>query len=644
MRSRVSRWLFIGFSLLATVGQTTISHAVTGENASVKISGLDVATKSAAKHVVTLTGRFTNTGQTALTNTSVTLATSGPIYTRSQLGDVMANPQSVNGIVQSTIKVTLGTVAAGESRTWKLRFSGESVLGSSASGVYSFGAIANTAQLTTTDYITTPWFYQNARIAPTQLAIAVPLTTTNNHIATKTVQDVASDRLKLNRLNELVSAKQWKTVSWMVDPALRQWLKDLSPTELSDSATNFTTRLVKVLDTAVLTPFGHANLAGLATSDENSEIANLLDYGNSIWPDRQTLYASPAGNLSTTTMNQLILNNVTPMVSNEFSTGNSRVTSNAHSSLRGHDVVVFDQAASDCLANSVIANNSFAQRMCLTSEIGMMTAESPAVSRTVVVLAPTQWSIDTHRLGALIASLQGKNWVTLTSLPKVLTSEQRSTLSLPSGAGQKPMSPRTLRLAKTLGHDIKVTASMVTDPQWKASVTPARLLGYSDLWTTSSHAHAYLTGQLQSVRSIVRNVTIQTSSRITIPATNAEIPITVANASTHDVRIRVTLGSDTPGKFTAKPSSLVSVPVGKRVTVSVPITLAGTGVINASVELLAPNGHPVGANYDVRISSTAYQKVAGTLVRVAFGILLLLAVSNFVRRRRKTSDESATES
>lgn len=621
-----------------------MSAAASGPSAAVKISGLDVATKSATKHLVTLTGRFTNTGQTELTNTSVTLATSGPIYTRSELGAVLADPQSVNGIAQNSITVKLGTVAAGESRVWKLRFSGESVLGSGASGVYSIGAVANTTQLTTSDYTTAPWFYQSARLAPTKLAIAVPLTTTNNHVATKVVQDLAKDKLALTRLNGLVTAKQSQAVSWMVDPALKQWLKDLSPTELGDPATMFTKHLAKILNRSVLTPFGHANLAGLATSKANSEIANLVDYGNSIWPDRRTLYSSSAGTLSTTTMNQLILNNVTPMVSNAFSAGNPQVTSNAHSSLRGHDVVVFDQAASDCLTAKVTANNSFAQRMCLASQIGMMTAESPAVSRTVVILAPKEWDISAQRLGALISSLQGKTWVSLTSLQQVLASNGRSTLTVPASSMQRPMSPRTLRLASELKHDIKITASMVTDSKWKSSVTPARLLGYSDLWSTSASAHAYLKGQLQSVRSIVRNVTIQTSSRITIASTSAEIPITVANTSAHDVRIRVTLSSDTPGKFTAKSSPLVSVPVGKRVTVSVPITLAGTGVINASVELLAPDGHPVGANYDVRISSTAYQKVASTLVRIAFGILILLAVSNFIRRRKKSDAESTTSS
>jgi hypothetical protein len=62
------------------------------------------------------------------------------------------------------------------------------------------------------------------------------------------------------------------------------------------------------------------------------------------------------------------------------------------------------------------------------------------------------------------------------------------------------------------------------------------------------------------------------------------------------------------------------------------------------VEILAPNGHPVGAHFDVRISSTAYQKVASILVRIAFAILLLLALSNFIKRRKKSKPENSNNS
>ena len=644
MRSRVAHWLFVGFALLAIVSQPQISVAKSGPSASVTISGFDVATKSATKHVVTLTGRFTNTGDTALTAGSITLASSHPIYTRSELDQILANPQSVDGITQTSYQVSLGRIEAGASRNWKLRFAGESIVGSTASGVYAFGAIANTSQLTTSTYITTPWFYGSSTLAPTKVAIAIPLTTTNNHIAMKPLRDLAADREALARLTELVSVKQFKSVNWMIDPTLKPWLKDLSPTDLSDPAKMFTTRLSRILDHSVLTPFGHANLAGLASSNQGGEISSLIDFGNNIWPGHRTIYASPSGTLSKTTLKELMLNGVTPMVSNAFSAGNSQVTSNAHGTIRGNDAVIFDQAASNCLIKNGLTSTVLAQRLCLQSQLGMMTAESPGVSRTVVVLAPAQWALSSKQLSALLTSFEKKKWVSLVSLSQVLASNELTEINISENVAQKPMSPRTLKAASGLKHEVSVVGSMVTNPEWRRAATPARFIGYSDLWVRSAQAHAYLNGQRQSVKSIARNVTIQTSSRITIASTHAEIPITVANTSAHDVRIRVTLQSDTPGKFTANPSQLVNVPVGKRITVSIPITLAGTGVINATVELLAPNGQPIGAHYDVRISSTAYQKVASTLVRIAFAILLLLAVSNFIKRRRKPRTESPSTS
>jgi hypothetical protein len=641
MRFRVARWVWLIFALFAAVSLPQISSAKSGSNASVKITGFSVTTEAATKHVVTMSGIFTNKGTTALPATSITLATSKPIYTRSELGDILTSPQAVRGITQNAIKVSLGAVKAGEALNWKLRFVGESVLGASASGVFAFGAIATSTQLASSTYVTAPWFYTGASIAPTNVAVAIPLTTTNSHIALRPIRNLASDTTALTRLTELVTVKQAKAVSWMIDPALKQWLQDLSSTELRDPAQTLATRLSELLDYSVLTPYGHANLAGLATSNQKSEIASLMDLGTSSWPGHRTLYASPAGTLSKVTLNQLVVNGVTPMISNAFSVNNAQVTSNAHGTIRGHDVVIFDQAASECLLNKTGTDTAFAQNMCLQSQLGMMTAESPGVSRTVVVLAPAQWALTGAQLGNLLTALDQKQWVSLTSLAQVLALPNTTEVNIPVTAKARPMSPRTLKLAARLKNQTAVVGSMVTDTEWKVAVTPARFLAYSDLWHKTTQAHAYLHGQLQSVQAIASNVTIQSSSQITIASTHAEIPITVANASAHDVKVRVNLRSDTPGKFTASVPPLVNVPIGKRVTVSVPITLTGTGVISATVELVAPNGRPVGTKFDVRISSTAYQKVASILVRLAFGILLLLAVSNFIKRRKKSKPENS---
>ena len=642
MRSRVSQWLAVSMSVISLMCLPQASRAEISPKVQLSITGLEISTESAHKHVVTLLGTVTNPGETSITKAAVSLMTSGAIYTRSQLGEVLANPQSVQGTSHSEIRMSLGTLARGKSVAWKLRFDGDKILGSSASGVYALGANLISDQVSANNYITAPWFYSANKLAPTKVSFVVPLTTINSHIANEPLKTIEQDQAELTRLSALVNAKNSNALSWLIDPALQLWLTELATTELASQANALSAQITKLAPRSMTTPFGHANLAGLATSHQNAEISRITDYGNALGAGRGTAYAAPRGTLTNRTFKELARNNITPIVSNEFSTGNSHVTSSAYVNYRNHGVIVFDRASSDCLANRVTANTAFRQSMCLASEIGMMTAESPAVSRTVVVLAPSQWAVTEKPLSKMVSNLQRKQWVSLIPLSQVMASNTSQTLTLPDYQ-QQPMSPRTLRLARAVKHNIKIVGSMVVDPNWKKAVAATSLLGYSDLWITTSQAHAYLTSQLRSIQSISHSVRIQTSSRITIASTHADIPITVANASNQDVRISVTIASNTPGKFTAKPSALVTVPVGKRVTVSVPISLAGTGVIDAKVELIAPNGLATGPHFDIRISSTAYQKVASTLVRLAFGILIALAVSNFIRRRRTDKRKDVSE-
>jgi len=618
------------------------SRAEISPKVQLSITGLEVSIESAHKHVVTLMGTVTNHSETSITNAAVSLMTSGAIYTRSQLAEVLAGPQSVRGTAHSEIRMPLGALGRGKSAGWKLRFVGENILGLSAIGVYPIGAAFASNQVSTNTYVTVPWFYSANKLAPTKVSFVVPLTTVNSHIANEPIKKLEHDQTELTRLSTLVKAKNSNDLSWLIDPALQPWLAELATTELASQANALSAQIAKLAPQSMTTPFGHANLAGLATSHQSAEIARITDYGNSLSASRGTTYAAPRGTLTNTTFKELARNNITPIVSNEFSTGNAHVTTSGFANYRNHGVIVYDRAASGCLANQVTANTAFKQSMCLASEIGMITAESPAVSRTVVVLAPNQWAVTEKPLAKIVSNLQHKQWVSLIPLSKVMASNTSQTLTVPNYR-QQPMSPRTLRLARAVKHNIKIVGSMVVDPNWKKAVAPTSLLGYSDLWLTTSQAHAFLMSQLRSIQSISHSVSIQTSSRITIASTHADIPITVANASNQDVRISVTIASNTPGKFTAKPSGLVTVPVGKRVTVSVPISVAGTGVIDAKVELIAPNGLATGPHFDIRISSTAYQKVASTLVRLAFGILLALAVSNFIRRRRTDKRKDLSE-
>jgi hypothetical protein len=156
-------------------------------------------------------------------------------------------------------------------------------------------------------------------------------------------------------------------------------------------------------------------------------------------------------------------------------------------------------------------------------------------------------------------------------------------------------------------------------------------------------ATEYLGENISLLDDYLNAVSIQVSSRITTPEVSSEIPITVVNESDAAVSVSIDLSSSATSRFSAEPIGIIEVSAGQRVTVPVAINLIGAGVVDVQAQLIAPNGERFGEAENFQISSAAYGQFARTLVLGAFGVLVLLALSNFVKRRKvkHSSDNSA---
>ena len=132
----------------------------------------------------------------------------------------------------------------------------------------------------------------------------------------------------------------------------------------------------------------------------------------------------------------------------------------------------------------------------------------------------------------------------------------------------------------------------------------------------------------------MRAVSIQTSDRITTPEEKSDIPVTVVNESDRTVSVSVDLTSDASSRFSAEPTGIIQVDSGQRITIPVSITLIGAGVVDVQAQLVAPNGERFGEVENIQISSAVYSQFARTLVWGAFGLLVLLSLSNYIKRRK----------
>jgi hypothetical protein len=476
------------------------------------------------------------------------------------------------------------------------------------------------------------------------VALVIPLTTLITHLANAEVTDRKKDLAEAKRLNNLVINQDPSKITWLQDPALQPWVDQLEVDSASDAPANLRTALSGLAPTTAMLPFGHANLGALVRANQQDDLADAINQTRQFSGDRQIIYAPAEGIADRQTVSLLNQQGIRSIVSNEFLRGNQRETTAAVVTSASNPVLVHDLAASNCLTSADKDDASFfAAITCIKSEIGMMTAESPQNSRNVLVLTPATWKISNERLSALVSVLSNHSWMQLTTLDLIAAAAPTENFVASQSADPRDFSRALLRQAQNLKVNTESVSALYNDQGLASGFTAARVFGYSDLWPSNARATEYLTKNISLLNEYLSAVSIQASERITTPEESSEIPVTIVNESDKSVSVSVALTSDAASRFTAEPSGVIVVDSGQRITVPIAITLVGAGVVDVQAQLIAPNGERFGEVENIQISSAAYSQFARTLVWGAFGLLVLLSLSNYVKRRkdRRSSDTSA---
>ncbi|MCX6416234.1 MAG: DUF6049 family protein [Actinobacteria bacterium] len=614
------------------------SNAAEGD--SVNITGLNISAVADSggtlsnNHVVSLKGTFTNTSSQTISKLELNLVSTPSIKSRGELAELLADPTSATELIPSDISAILRNIAPGVSKNWQITFRGEQVLGDNASGVYGFGVKPDLATANKATVITTPWFF-NSDIKPTNVSLVIPLTTLNTHLANDEITDQKKDLAEAKRLTNLIINQDPTKVSWLQDSALLPWLDQLEKVADSDVPEKLRAALSGLAPTTAMLPYGHADLTALVRADQQDGLADAINQTRLLSGDRQVFYAPAQGIADRETVSLLNQQGVRSIVSNDFLRGNERETTSAVVTSASNPVLVHDLGASSCLTTADKDDASFfAAITCIKSEIGMMTAESPQSARTVIVLAPTKWKISNERLSALLSVLSDHNWMQLTTLDLVAATAPTENYVATQSADSADFSRALVRQAQNLKVNTESVSALYDDQELAAGFTAARILGYSELWPSNARATEYLTENISLLNEYLNAVSIQASGRITTPEENSEIPITIVNESDSAVSVSIDLTSTATSRFSAQPTGVIQVDSGQRITVPVAITLVGAGVVDVQAQLIAPNGERFGEVENIQISSAAYSQFARTLVWGAFGLLVLLALSNFVKRRK----------
>jgi hypothetical protein len=617
-----------------------VSQSKAADGDSIQITDLNISTTAgtggalSSSHLVVLQGTFTNTTQNSIELLELDLVSTAAIQSRTELSRLLQDPTSANNLIVSDRSAILRNIDPGGIKNWRITFRGEEVLGTDASGVFGLGVQLNTGGGNESTVITTPWYF-GADIKPTNVSFVIPLTTLNDHLANNEVRNLKQDLAEAERLNNLLMNQSNSKISWLQDSALRPWLNQLMAASNSVVPAQLNSAIDVLPPATAVMPYGHTDLTSLSLSNQQDDLFDAINLTRSVSIDRPIFYTPKNGSADRKTVSLLNEQGIRTMVSNEFLRGNERETTSAVVTSASNPVLVHDLATSSCLFGADQSEQAFFETVtCVKSEIGMITAESPQMSRSIIMMAPADWRISSDRLTALIAVLSDHNWMQLVPLDLVASQEPTQNFISLIDVDQNSIATSTIRQANKLRSKAEILSSLFVDQNLASGFDSARVLGFSDLWESSTASTEYLTENLALLDTYLGSVSIEASSRITTPEENSEIPITVVNESDRTVSVTVGLTSAATSRFSALPSDLVQVESGQRITIPVAITLVGAGVVDVRAQLIAPNGERFGDVEEIQISSAAYSKFARTLVWGAFGLLVLLALSNLVRRRQ----------
>lgn len=600
-------------------------------------------------HLVTMRGTYKNTTDAFISELNLDLAIFGPITTRTQLGELLLEPNNFGNLAVTTTKTSarLRNLAPGVTKTWQVTFRGEQVLGSGAVGVFAIGLVPQSSEYGPSAAIAIPWFF-NSAVQPTKVVLAVPITTLNTNLADGTSTSNASDLSEADRLSAILRSQGNSSVSWLVDSAISTWANNLVTNTNTAAAEELVAALATLPAGVPVVPYGHADISALVRAGKQAEFDEVIARTSQSSAGNPIFYTPASGESDRTTISLLNTQNVRSIISNKSIHDNERVTTPASVTSSSNRVLVFDVASSNCLKDMESNEDIFFRATsCLKAEIGMITAESPQIARSIIVLAPSNWEISSQGLTDLLLQLSNHNWMQLTPLQEIAGQEPtQSFIALNSGKDRE-FSRGLLRLSDEIKVNTESVSALYVDPELAASFTAARLLGYSDLWSSNTHAVKYFEQNSKLLNEYLDAIQLEASAQITTPQASSEIPITIVNTSDRDVSVSLALTSASTSRFSAQPSGLIQVAQGQRVTVPVSISLIGAGIVTVKAQLIAPNGERFGVGKEIQISSAAYSQFARTLVLGAFGLLIALALSNYLKRlregRRVKSNQVSTE-
>jgi hypothetical protein len=475
--------------------------------------------------------------------------------------------------------------------------------------------------------------------------------------------------ISTGRLANILRAGQGNQVTWVIDPALVEFLveagdgyliKDASgevvPGQYSEEVNLFLNSLqfsTQVTQRWGL-PFANSDLSALLREDANSAFEQVVSIAKPLLEEGLgtgilgVVTVAPTGSTPAEVIGDSYAQGVSisivsdskypPIAGTLFTpSGLAEVNTN----LGRAKILLSDSLLSGTFNTKVAtAQETVFFRQQLLSDTFLLATQLDDPSRIIVVSPEVYWEPTLESSLVIAQTLTRAPWVRPVLLSEVINQEVSSVL-------RNPYEFSAVDLAQELpgGHIAEIkraqgilaqVAAILSDQEPVDNYAKAILQASSNSFRANRREReTYLDFIINSLVDAKSSVQILAQGSVVLPGSEGSIPITIANDLDQNVLVRLSAKSNPEIRFSVNDLGLIEIEPGAKKGVTLEAKVVGSGEIDVELQLLTPAGENFGEPVLISVQSAAYSQVATWVAAIAFVALILLSINSFVRRRKE---------
>ena len=321
----------------------------------------------------------------------------------------------------------------------------------------------------------------------------------------------------------------------------------------------------------------------------------------------------------------------------------------------GRVVLLSDPSLSQALASTLSTGSSRSplceldSRQLLRGLSAIITRQAPALNRNLVVTLGRGAATNPQALGRRLEALMGNSWSEPRTLSRIV-SDTRASQNLverqdlaQQSVSQTELSTSELEQARDVEHTLSSIVGVLASPTTQLEgVTQVVSTVTSTAWRDDpSGRQRALTADHQVGTRITQSLGAAPSSTINLIAQSADVPVRITSSLNQAATVQVRIFSSSTRLQPLKPVT-ITVPARGGAVASLPVSAVGSGDVNLTIHVLAPDGTVVGTPAILHMRVRANWESRGVRVGAsALVILLVVGVVRTIRSGRRQGPRSA---